>query len=120
MFPPCLFFVLTSSRFVYRTDLRSSHPSHFPCVFHLRPPASRRKLQMHRSPYFCRTLAFAVGALLLSVVASTAAAQCQLNSPGGKIKHVVYIEFDNVHFSHDNPNVPSDFEQMPILLNFIK
>jgi len=75
---------------------------------------------MHRSPYFARTLALAVGALLLSVFASTAAAQCQLNSPGGKIKHVVYIEFDNIHFTRDNPNVPSDFEQMPNLLDFIK
>lgn len=45
-------------------------------------------------------------------------AQCQLNSPSGKIKHVVYIEFDNVHFTRDNPNVPSDLEQMPNLLNF--
>jgi hypothetical protein len=32
----------------------------------------------------------------------------------------VYIEFDNVHFTRDNPNVPSDLEQMPNLLNFIK
>jgi hypothetical protein len=31
----------------------------------------------------------------------------------------VYIEFDNVHFTRDNPNVPSDLEQMPNLLNFI-
>jgi hypothetical protein len=46
-------------------------------------------------------------------------AQCQLNSPSGKIKHVVYVEFDNVHFTRDNPNVPSDLEQMPNLLNFI-
>jgi len=73
---------------------------------------------MHRSP--CRTLALAVGVLLFLVFASTAGAQCQLNSPGGKIKHVVYIEFDNVHFTRDNPNVPSDCEQKPILLNFIK
>ena len=27
--------------------------------------------------------------------------------------------FDNVHFVRDNPNVPSDLEQMPHLLNFI-
>ncbi|HXC79510.1 MAG TPA: hypothetical protein VNU19_20935, partial [Candidatus Acidoferrum sp.] len=40
--------------------------------------------------------------------------------PSGKIKHVVYIEFDNVHFTRDNPNVPSDLEQMPNLLNFLK
>ena len=73
---------------------------------------------MHRSPF--PTLALAVGVLLFLVFDSTAGAQCQLNSPGGKIKHVVYIEFDNVHFTRDNPNVPSDFEQMPILLNFIK
>jgi hypothetical protein len=33
---------------------------------------------------------------------------------------VVYVEFDNVHFTRDNPNVPSDLEQMPNLLNFIK
>ena len=40
--------------------------------------------------------------------------------PSGKIKNVVYVEFDNVHFTRDNPNVPSDLEQMPHLLNFIK
>jgi hypothetical protein len=28
--------------------------------------------------------------------------------------------FDNTHFTRDNPNVPSDLEQMPNLLNFIK
>jgi hypothetical protein len=53
-------------------------------------------------------------------LAASAHAQCQLNSPSGKIKHVVYVEFDNVHFTRDNPNVPSDLEQMPNLLNFIK
>ena len=44
----------------------------------------------------------------------------QAEFPSGKIKHVVYIEFDNVHFTRDNPNVPSDLEQMPNLLNFLK
>jgi hypothetical protein len=33
---------------------------------------------------------------------------------------VIYIQFDNVHFTRDNPNVPSDLEQMPNLLNFVK
>ena len=47
------------------------------------------------------------------------AAGCQLGDKG-KIKHVIYIQFDNVHFLRDNPNVPSDLEQMPNLLNFIK
>ena len=49
-----------------------------------------------------------------------AASGCQLNSPTGKIKHVVFTIFDNVHFLRDNPNVPSDLEQMPNLLNFIR
>src|SRR5262245_36747604 len=44
---------------------------------------------------------------------------CQLKSPKGGIKHVIYIQFDNTHFRRDNPNVPSDLEQMPRLLNFI-
>ena len=57
--------------------------------------------------------------LLAAGLAGSAYAQCQLNSPSGKIKHVVYVEFDNVHFTRDNPNVPSDLEQMPNLLNFI-
>jgi hypothetical protein len=48
------------------------------------------------------------------------ASQCRLESAGGAIKHVVYIQFDNVHFTRDIPNVPSDLEQMPHLLNFIK
>ena len=32
------------------------------------------------------------------------------------IKHAIYIQFDNVHFTRDNPNVPSDLEQMPQLI----
>jgi hypothetical protein len=44
--------------------------------------------------------------------------QCSLHSAHGDIQHVVYIQFDNVHFTRDNPNVPSDLEQMPHLLNF--
>jgi hypothetical protein len=33
---------------------------------------------------------------------------------------MIYLQFDNVHFRRDNPNVPSDLEQMPHLLNFIR
>jgi hypothetical protein len=36
------------------------------------------------------------------------------------IKHVVQITFDNVHFFQDNPNVPSDLQLMPNLLNFFE
>jgi len=45
---------------------------------------------------------------------------CGLNSANGKIKHVIYVQFDNTHFVRDNPNVPSDLEQMPSLLNFLE
>jgi hypothetical protein len=58
-------------------------------------------------------------ALLISTCALDANAACQLN-PASGIKNVVYIEFDNVHFTRDNPNVPSDMEQMPNLLNFLE
>ncbi len=53
-------------------------------------------------------------------VGAPPAGGCQLNSPTGQVKHVVYLMFDNVHFLRDNPNVPSDVEQMPHLLNFIR
>jgi hypothetical protein len=46
-------------------------------------------------------------------------ASCQLHSAGNKINRVVLITFDNVHLRRDNPNVPSDLEQMPNLLNFL-
>jgi hypothetical protein len=45
---------------------------------------------------------------------------CELNSAKGAVQHVIYIQFDNVHFVRDNPNVPSDLEQMPHLLNFME
>jgi len=75
---------------------------------------------MHRSKWSGAAVASAVvWALLATRLAPPAFGECQLNSPRGKIKHVVYVEFDNVHFSRDNSNVPSDLEQMPNLLNFI-
>src|SRR5258708_15414258 len=45
---------------------------------------------------------------------------CRLNSEKGNIEHVIFLIFDNVHFLRDNANVPSDLEQMPNLLNFIR
>jgi hypothetical protein len=67
------------------------------------------------------TAAFALAA---SVNCATSAAQesetCHLNSANSAIRHIVHIQFDNVHFRRDNPNVPSDLEQMPNLLNFLE
>src|SRR5882724_11380671 len=36
------------------------------------------------------------------------------------IKQIVYLQFDNTHLKRDNPNVPSDLEQMPTLYDFLK
>jgi hypothetical protein len=52
--------------------------------------------------------------------AAAASSGCQLKSANGDIEHVIYLQFDNTHFRRDNPNVPSDLEQMPHLLNFIR
>src|SRR5246127_5719064 len=74
---------------------------------------------MHLSRPF-RAVVSALGCSLLATgLATSAHAECALNSPTGKLQHIVYMEFDNVHFTRDNPNVPSDLEQMPNLLNFI-
>ena len=41
---------------------------------------------------------------------------CNLKSARGQVQHVIYIQFDNTHFTRDNANVPSDLELMPHLL----
>ncbi|HKW71898.1 MAG TPA: sulfatase-like hydrolase/transferase [Candidatus Dormibacteraeota bacterium] len=48
---------------------------------------------------------------------SSASSRCHL---GRDVKHVVNIVFDNTHLTRDNPNVPSDLEQMPALRNFLE
>jgi hypothetical protein len=52
--------------------------------------------------------------------AAATASSCRLSSARGDIQHVIYIIFDNTHLLRDNPNVPSDLEQMPHLMNFIR
>jgi hypothetical protein len=69
-------------------------------------------------------------ALSLAGIGSAGAAQtdnhntpangCKLQSADGRIKHIVHIQFDNVHLRRNIPNVPSDIEQMPNLLDFIE
>jgi hypothetical protein len=44
---------------------------------------------------------------------------CVLGSSGSRIRHVIYLQFDNTHLSRDNPRVPSDLQQMPNLLDFL-
>jgi hypothetical protein len=65
--------------------------------------------------------AILIGTLSLALGGtSLAQSSCGLNSSSGSIKHVIYVQFDNTHYRRDNPNVPSDLEQMPNLLNFIQ
>ena len=65
----------------------------------------------------------AVPLLLAAAMSSAPVGAAQAAQPncrlGNGIKHVVQIQFDNVHLRRDNPNVPSDLEQMPNLLNFM-
>ena len=86
---------------------------------------------MNLRPAFGRSLARLLSAALLpasiagfvsiSAAAPAAAdAGCQLNSVNGAIKHLIEVQFDNVHLTRDNPSVPSDLEQMPNLLNFLQ
>jgi hypothetical protein len=51
---------------------------------------------------------------------SNSSSSCALNSARGQIQHLIYVQFDNLHFTRDNPNVPSDLELMPTLLSFIE
>jgi hypothetical protein len=51
----------------------------------------------------------------VNVAQHTSKNTCHL---GNGIQHVVQIGFDNVHYFRDNPNVPSDLELIPSLLNF--
>src|SRR5436190_12777224 len=60
------------------------------------------------------------GAGSLAAPRTTEAATTTSCNLGNGVEHVINVVFDNVHFARDNPNVPSDLEQMPHLLNFLK
>lgn len=49
-----------------------------------------------------------------------ASSTCRISAGDRDVSHVIYLQFDNVHLTRDNPNVPSDLQQMPHLLNFLK
>ena len=61
-------------------------------------------------------LATGVGAAGSAVASASAATGCKLSNG---VKHVIILQFDNVHNELDNPNVPSDLEQIPALRNFL-
>src|SRR6202043_2170508 len=61
--------------------------------------------------------ASAANAAKAAALACDSSSSCHL---GNGVKHVVQLTFDNVHFFRDNPNVPSDLQMMPNLLNFFE
>jgi hypothetical protein len=82
-----------------------------------------------RLPSVARFAAAAAAGLLVAVTGAGATGTsaiagarptCDLESQGNRIQHVINIVFDNVHLTRDDPNVPSDLEQMPNLLDFIE
>ena len=75
---------------------------------------------MRHKRIFGASFLLLLGAGLLVGASETAQAACRLQSSDSRVKHVVHIQFDNVHLRRDNPNVPSDLEQMPNLLNFMQ
>jgi hypothetical protein len=86
--------------------------------------AARSKVfRQGRAGIFAATLVVATGVGGVAAVGAAPSAAgadpvgCQL---GNGVQHVIEIVFDNVHFFRDNPNVPSDLEQMPHLLNFLE
>src|SRR5579863_5558440 len=76
------------------------------------------------APIFVKPMATTlIAAAAIAFVSGSAEAAAPVQASchlGNKIKHVVFLQFDNVHFRRDNPNVPSDLEQMPNLLNFLE
>ncbi|HEV7640022.1 MAG TPA: hypothetical protein VGO39_04025, partial [Gaiellaceae bacterium] len=66
----------------------------------------------------CFTTALVSGVGSKSTTAAAAAGPCVLAN--GKVKHVVYLQFDNTHYRRDNTTIASDLEQMPHLLSFLK
>jgi len=78
-----------------------------------------RSFEVHSAVGLSRILLALFTSVVLCGSAAAQATGCPLNSPGGNISHIVYIQFDNLHLERDNPNVPSDLEQMPNLFNFL-
>jgi hypothetical protein len=67
-----------------------------------------------------RLLTCAAGALAFLLCSNASFAATDACKLGDGIKHIVYLQFDNVHLTRDNANVPSDLEQIPSLLNFLQ
>src|SRR5450755_1051622 len=92
----------------------------------MHPEHRRGRLRLGARTAALAATAAALVSSLCIVGAATPGVASAAHSPasgchlGHGIKHVVQIGFDNVHFFRDNPNVPSDLQMMPNLLNFFE
>ena len=98
------------SDFSPRHDLRCTHP--------LRERRSAAGLYHFGSLFVLVVTLLMGGQSAWAKSGSGAGLSCPLQASG--IAHVIYLQFDNVHLQRDVPGVPSDLEQMPHLLNFLK
>jgi hypothetical protein len=78
---------------------------------------TRRAVSLFATATLISGAAVASTAVAVPSAGADAPSSCQL---GDGVQHVISLVFDNVHFFRDNPNVPSDLEQMPHLLNFLE
>ncbi len=85
-----------------------------------RSPIARQALVLTAASVLALAAAVGGPAAGSSALAARRANTCNLDSTGTGIRHVIYLQFDNVHLTRDNPNVPSDLEQMPHLYDFLK
>lgn len=84
-------------------------------------PVSRRRFSRHMAAAALLAALFPASfGVQRAVAAPAAAGTCQMGTAAGPVQHVIAIQFDNLHLTRDNPNVPSDLEQIPSLLNFMK
>jgi len=71
-----------------------------------------------------RAAAWAMFLLLFANAACFSAlpaeAACSLSAPASKIRHLIHIQFENLHLQRDDPASASDLERMPHLLAFLK
>ena len=67
----------------------------------------------------CAAAIVGVAAIPASASAAGTLSTSTCDIPNTQYHHVIYIQFDNQHLSRDNPDVPSDLEQVPALKNFL-
>jgi hypothetical protein len=77
---------------------------------------SRKTALLSAAALVATGLAGAAGQTVAFASPPPNSARCGL---GGPVKHVIYLQFDNTHYSRDAAGVPSDLEQMPTLLGFL-